>query len=132
MTFLSVALLLLIGFPRIVNDFGCLNKISFGRVWAYLGSVGFAILTGIAVAMNEPIKYLFFTVSESLTFGVSLDPFSGLISTSVMFIGATIMRFSERFLADDPQKSQFCSFDAELYELANVLARLGGNIILFT
>lgn len=104
---MSWAVLVLIGFPRIINDLDCLGRSTFGRTWVYLASVGFGALTVISVAWREPITLVFFSVGDSLTFGLSLDPLSGMISTTVIFIGASVMRFSERYLAGDPNESQF-------------------------
>ncbi|MEZ4873652.1 MAG: proton-conducting transporter membrane subunit [Bdellovibrionales bacterium] len=104
---MSWAVLLLVAFPRIINDLVSLKKKPDGRVWAYLASVGFGVLTGISIIMGEPIRWVLFAFSESFTFGLSLDPLSGVVSTTVMFIGASVMRFSERYLSDDPHQSQF-------------------------
>ncbi len=101
------ALLALVVFPRIINDLAGLSKGSKGRSWAYGGAVGFALLTGLSLAWDQPIKIEFFAMSEALTFGLSLNPLSGLVSTTVMFIGASVMRFSERYLADDPNSMGF-------------------------
>jgi NAD(P)H-quinone oxidoreductase subunit 5 len=125
-----LALILLILFPRIINDLADIQPKTIRREYAFLAALGFAVLTGIVVSSGKPIEFLMLSNREALAVGFRLDVLSGLISTTVMLIGASIMRFSVRYLADDDHQKQFHRNLATT--LCFVLAMLNSsNLILF-
>ncbi len=104
--FESILFVLLI-FPRIINDLSETYPLQVKREWVYLSAFGFAGLTLFSFVQKSPVQIQFASFADILSLGFSLDVLSGLIATTVMLIGASVMCFSERYLDDDPKRSTF-------------------------
>lgn len=104
-------LLLMLIFPVVINKFSEKKYRPVTKEWCYFLPVGFALLTGFVFFTNEPVELIFTPFKEvfswKLSLGFRFDSLSALVSTAVTLIGASVMRYSVRYLADDPNKLKF-------------------------
>lgn len=94
-------------FPIIINSLAEIRPKGFPREWGYGAALGFAVLTFIAYQNQASVDLLFFRWRDYLTVGFRLDAFSGLMSATVALIGASVMKYSVRYLAEDPHRLTF-------------------------
>jgi len=88
------------------------NRSFFGSFYIALGFLLGLGLTLYSFAQGAPLQWILFEFLGStgisvLTLALKLDPLSGIIASSVLFIGAIIERFSVRYLEDDPEQGRF-------------------------
>ncbi len=103
----QLTLLALIVFPCFINYLAEKLPGLVKREGAALGALGFAVLTGLTFVSGAPIRVSLGAFSDSLAMGLSFDVLSGLISATVLLIGAFVMKFSVRYLEDDPCRKDF-------------------------
>jgi NAD(P)H-quinone oxidoreductase subunit 5 len=103
----SLFFAVLLAFPKIINIIGDAFPRCRRRTGAYLAPLGFGLLTGYAFLTNSPVEILILQFPGFFDVGLRLDVLSGLLSVTVSLIGASVMQYSVRYLADDRNQKQF-------------------------
>lgn len=122
-------LLLLMFYPLVI--LGVLKIYSRGLFnLLFIGPIVSLYLAISSYFDKEAIELVFWTFSDNLSVGLELDILSGLIATAVLSIGIIILRYSVRYMDDDPNKNNFLNRLA--YTLCCVLVMLmSPNLALF-
>ena len=101
------ALALCMALPKVLNRLAEKAPKRIKMDWCLVAALGFAWLTGAAYLSQAPIELGLFQIGESLHFALRLDTLSGLISCTVMLIGASVLKYSVRHLSDDARRIPF-------------------------
>jgi NAD(P)H-quinone oxidoreductase subunit 5 len=126
----SYSLILLALYPIIIKTLAIpFPRLKFSSL-IFLGPFLFVSLTTYSFLIGAPIELSVWNFSSYLSLGLKLDILSGLIASTVLTIGMVVMRFSVRYLEDDPEKAQFLKNLS--YTLSSVLTMImSSNLVLF-
>lgn len=100
-------LCLLVLFPVILRFLSCKRLKLYFSPWLLVGPVAFLYLSLSSFLAGRPILLKLGSLSSNLSIGLELDPLSGLICFAVLTIGLFVIRFTVRYLEDDPLKGKF-------------------------
>ncbi|MCF8059316.1 MAG: hypothetical protein K9K67_08470 [Bacteriovoracaceae bacterium] len=107
MDYLHLTLPLFLAFPIIINclaSFYPKIRVSLALFLAPLALLGLSLVSFI---QGGPLTLEVAKVNALFSLGISLDILSGLIGATVMTIGIIVVRFSVRYLEDDPDQEGF-------------------------
>ncbi len=125
---LTYLLPLFLVYPIIINGLSRIfSRLKLNPI-LFVGPILLLILTILSFMNGEPLRFILLKTAY-FNIGLKLDVLSGLIATTVLTIGIVIIRYSVRYLEDDPKKAAFSKNLS--YTLSCVLSMLmAPNLVL--
>lgn len=128
MDLLPYLLPLILLYPILINGLAKLYPHLRVSPALFIGPVILLGVTAFTFISKQALELLLFKATY-FSLGFKLDILSGLIATTVLTIGIVVIRFSVRYMEDDPKKEAFSNYLS--YTLSCVLSMLlAPNLVL--
>jgi len=96
----------------------------------FAAPLGLLYLSAKSYLEEAPLNLILWDFSGVFSIGLRMDTLSGILATTVLTIGLVVMRYSVRYLDDDPQKSRFLRY-LSLTLCFVLLMLLSPNLLIF-